>query len=281
MPTGIVQQRDVLMRGIRTFFYERDFTEVDTPIRMQTPCMELNIDAEPSADCFLRTSPEIFHKQLLADGYERIFELGKCFRRGESGPLHHPEYTMLEWYRAHADYMDILDDTKNLIASVWQGSDFEWQVISVSAAFEEFAGWNPAGNFDEDRFDIDLVEKVEPALTRIGGAMVLKDYPVEAAALSRRKPNHPLLAERWELYIDGIELANAYSELTDSGEQRRRFEECANKRRDLGKEVYGIDADFIDAVGRMPPSGGVALGVDRLLMLMTDLSALDQVIPFR
>ncbi len=278
---GIWQQRDALMRGIRAFFHERDFTEVDTPLRMQTPCMELHIDAEASGDSFLRTSPEMFHKKLLADGHERIFELGKCFRQGERGPLHNPEYTMLEWYRAHADYMDVLEDTKKLIDSLWHGADIDWHVLSVSEVFEEFAGWNPAGSFDEDRFDIDLVDKVEPALKRMRGAVVLKDYPVEAAALSRRKPDYSLLAERWELYIDGVELANAYSELTDPDEQQRRFEECADKRRALGKETYGIDAEFIDAVGRMPPSGGVALGVDRLLMVMTGRTSLDQVLPFR
>jgi len=281
MPTGIIQKRDALMRSIRAFFYDRDFTEVDTPIRLTTPCMELHIDAEPSGECYLRTSPEIFHKKLLADGCERIFELGKCFRHGELGPLHNPEYTMLEWYRARADYMDVLDDTKSLIASVWPDSDFTWYVLSVSEAFEEFAGWDPAGRFDEDRFDIDLVEKIEPGLKQMGGAVVLKDYPVEAAALSRRKADNPLLAERWELYINGIELANAYSELTDPEEQRHRFEECAKSRRSLGREVYGIDEEFISAIGRMPPSGGVALGVDRLLMLMTDQTSLDQVLPFR
>ena len=281
MPTDIWQQRDALMRGIRAFFYERGFTEVDTPIRMQIPCMELHIDAETSGDCFLRTSPELFHKKLLAAGHERIFELGKCFRKGEQGPLHNSEYTMLEWYRAQADYMDVLDDAKHLIKSVWPGSDFDWQVLTVSEVFEEFAGWNPAGSFDEDRFDIDLVDKVEPALKLMSGAVVLKDYPVEAAALSRRKPDNPRLAERWELYIDGIELANAYSELTDPTEQRRRFEDCARKRRALGKEIYGIDAEFLDALGRMPPSGGVALGVDRLLMVMTGRSSLDQILPFR
>ncbi len=151
----------------------------------------------------------------------------------------------------------------------------------MSAAFQQYAGWDPAGNYDEDRFDIDLVEKVEPAIKRMGGAVVLKDYPVEAAALSRRKPDNPLLAERWELYIDGIELANAYSELTDPAEQRLRFEECAEHRKALGKEAYAIDDDFINALGRMPPSGGVALGVDRLLMLMTGQTSLDPLLPFR
>ena len=118
MPTDSIMLRDVLMRSIRAFFYDRGFTEVETPIRLKIPCMELHIDAEPSGDHFLRTSPEIFHKQLLAAGHSSIFEVGKCFRSGELGPLHNPEYTMLEWYRANADYMDILDDTKALISAV-------------------------------------------------------------------------------------------------------------------------------------------------------------------
>jgi len=276
--------RDAVMQRIRAFFHECGFAEVETPIRLKIPCMELHIDAEPSGDQFLRTSPEIFHKQLLAAGHEKIFEVGKCFRRGELGPLHNPEYTMLEWYRANADYMDILDDTKALIQSVAEVRDLgdkEWKILSVSEAFTEFAGWDPIGNYDEDRFDIDLVEKVEPALKQIGGPVVLIDYPVEAAALSRRKPENPLVAERWELYIDGIEIANAYSELTDPAEQRRRFEECAEQRKALGKEVYPIDEAFIQSLGKMPPSGGVALGVDRLLMLVAGADSLDAILPFR
>jgi len=300
------------MRGIRAFFFERGFTEVETPIRLKIPCMELHIDAEPSGDRFLRTSPEIFHKQLLAAGQGRIFEVGKCFRRGELGPLHNPEYTMLEWYRANADYMDVLADTKALIqavaapnlrggavggvgdpasvakgrapASVAEGRDLgsaEWKILTISDAFLEFAGWDPVGSYAADRFDMDLVEKVEPALKRMGGPVVLIDYPVEAAALSRRKPDNPLVAERWELYIDGIEIANAYSELTDPAEQRCRFEECAAQRKTLGKETYPIDEAFIQALEKMPPSGGVALGVDRLLMLLAGASDLDAVLPFR
>lgn len=273
--------RDAVMRCIRAFFYDRDFTEVETPIRLKVPCMELHIDAEPSGERFLRTSPEIFHKQLLAAGYEKIFEVGKCFRRGERGPLHHPEYTMLEWYRANADYMDILADTKAMVCAVWAECSSDWKVMCVSDAFMEFAGWDPAGNYDGDRFDVDLVEKVEPALKQMGGAVVLIDYPVEAAALSRRKLGNPLLAERWELYIDGIEIANAYSELTDPVEQRRRFEECAAQRRLLGKESYPIDEVFIQSLEKMPPAGGVALGVDRLLMLMAGADSLDSILPFR
>ncbi|MDZ8117387.1 EF-P lysine aminoacylase EpmA [Pontiella agarivorans] len=281
MNTGPVIARDVLMRGIRAFFYARDYAEVETPIRLKIPCMELHIDAEPSGDHFLRTSPEIFHKQLLAAGHQRIFEIGKCFRHGERGPLHHPEYTMLEWYQTGADYMDILEETKQLIACVWKGVSRDWKILPVSEAFQEFAGWDPAGNYDENRFDIDLVDKVEPAIRKIGGPVVLKDYPVEAAALSRKKNGNPLVAERWELYIDGVEIANAYSELTDPVEQRMRFEECAAQRRALGKTVYPIDEAFLQALEHMPPAGGVALGVDRLLMLLLGASTLDAVLPFR
>ncbi len=281
MPNDSIMLRDAVMRCIRAFFHGNGFSEVETPIRLKIPCMELHIDAEPSGDHFLRTSPEIFHKRLLAHGHDKIFEVGKCFRRGELGSLHNPEYTMLEWYRANADYMDILDDTKELVSSVWEGCSREWEVLAVSDAFKEFAGWDPAGNYDEDRFDIDLVEQVEPALKQMGGPVVLIDYPVEAAALSRRKPDNPLVAERWELYIDGIEIANAYSELTDPVEQRRRFEECAEQRKALGKETYPIDEAFIQALENMPPSGGVALGVDRLLMLIAGADSLDAVLPFR
>lgn len=276
-----IKQRNVLMRGIRTFFYDRGYTEVETPIRLKVPCMELHIDAESSGDYFLRTSPEIFHKQLLAAGHQRIFEIGKCFRRGEFGPLHNPEYTMLEWYQAGADYMDILEETRALISCVWKKIPGDWNMLTVSDAFAEFAGWEPAGNYDEDRFDIDLVEKVEPGIRNIGGPVVLMDYPVEAAALSRRKADNPLLAERWELYIDGVEIANAYSELTDPVEQRSRFEACATQRIALGKEAYEIDEMFIRALEKMPPSGGVALGVDRLLMLINGADSLDEVLPFR
>ena len=281
MPVQGIELRNVVMQRIRAFFYECGFEEVETPVRLKIPCMELHIDAEPSGDHFLRTSPEIFHKQLLAEGHDKIFELGKCFRHGERGPLHNPEYTMLEWYRTHADYMDVLNDTKALISRVWPEGSAHWTQLAVSDAFSEYAGWNPVGNFDEDRFDIDLVEKVEPALKQFPGPVVLIDYPVEAAALSRRSADNPLVAERWELYIQGIELANAYSELTDPVEQRLRFEECAQQRQALGKEVYPIDEDFIGALGKMPPSGGVALGVDRLLMLMAGADSLDAVLPFR
>lgn len=276
-----LELRDAAMRRIRAFFHARDFLEVETPIRLRAPCMELHVDAEPSGGAFLRTSPELSHKKLLAGGAQRIFELAKCFRRGERGPLHHPEYLMLEWYRAEADYDDVLEDVRDLLAAVWPERRIGWTVLSVAEAFARHAGWNPIESYDADRFDVDMAERVEPALREIGGAVVLKDYPAEAAALARLKPENPRLAERWELYLDGVELANAYSELTDPDEQRRRFETCARQRAALGKPVYPIDETFLVALGRMPAAGGAALGVDRLLMLLAGADSLDAVLPFR
>jgi len=269
------------MQRIRAFFHAQDFLEVETPIRIKIPCMELHIDAEPSGNAFLRTSPELFHKRLLAEGHSKIFEIGKCFRQGEFGRLHHPEYTMLEWYKTHADYKTILADTQALLAQVWPELPTRWLTLSVEEAFKKWANWNPITSYDEERFEVDLVEKVEPVLAQIPQPVVLIDYPAEAAALARLKPNYPQVAERWELYIYGVEIANAYSELIDSNEQRRRFEQCATQRQQLGKIAYAIDEDFLAALEKLPPTGGIALGLDRLIMLMANANSLDAVLPFR
>ena len=288
--------RSRMLQSLRQYFHQQNFLEIETPVRIPAPALELHIDAEPAGDYFLRTSPELHMKRLLAAGCERIFQIGPCFRRNERGPRHHPEYTMLEWYRTPADYNDILADTRALIVSVarevlgtteltYQGQKVslgaDWLRLTVSEAFRKWAGWDPAEAFDADRFDLDLVEKVEPGLPR-NVPVVLSDYPAEAAALARRKKDHPRVAERWELFIAGMELANAYSELTDAVEQRARFEECAAQRRALGKEVYPVDPAFIEALkSGLPPSGGIALGVDRLAMLLADEPSLDGVMAFR
>lgn len=287
--------RSRLLHALRSFFHERGFVEVETPVRLAAPALELHIDAEPAGDHWLRTSPELHMKRLLAGGLEQIFQLGPCFRRGERGDRHHPEYTMLEWYRARADYTDILADTKALLAYcaqavlgrtdlVYRGQKIallpRWERLTVAEAFQQWAGWNPVTQWDAERFDLDLVEKVEPNLPR-EVPVVLTDYPAPAAALARRKPADPRVAERWELYIGGLELANAYSELTDPAEQRARFEECARARRALGKDLYPLDEAFLAALATMPPAGGIALGVDRLAMLFADAATLDEVMAFR
>lgn len=309
----VLELRAKALRAIRRFFYDRDFLEIETPLRIPAPAMELHIDAIPAGDAYLRTSPELHMKRLLAAGCERVFQMGPCFRRHERGDRHHPEFTMLEWYRANADYLAILADAKALIAAVaeaaigrtWlsslSGSAYGekvrrkqmaleapqvelmpvWDIFTVAQAFTTFAGWDPVAAFDAERFDLDLVNKVEPCLP-LEHPVVLMDYPAAAAALSRCKPDNPQVAERWELYIGGMELANAFSELTDPVEQRARFEACAAARRALGKPVYPLDEDFLSALeGGMPPAAGVALGVDRLVMLLSGAGSLDDVLPFR
>jgi lysyl-tRNA synthetase class 2 len=286
-PIETLKARDALMQSIRAFFHSEGFIEVETPVRMKTPCMELHIDAEPCGDRWLRTSPELFHKKLLAQGAQKIVEIGKCFRQGERGDRHHPEYTLLEWYRAGGSYDDMLADTQALVSKVWKtttgrsaAASKDWKIFTIAEIYQKFAGWNPVEHFDADRFDFDMVEKIEPNLPK-DIPVILKDYPAECCALARLKPDHPKVAERWELYLGGIEIANAYSELTDPVEQRARFETWGAQRKALGKTVYPIDEEFIRCLEKVPPSGGCALGIDRLLMALTGATTLDDILPFR
>jgi lysyl-tRNA synthetase class 2 len=293
-PIPVLKARDALMQSVRAFFYARGFLEVETPVRLNTPCLEDHIDAIPADGLWLRTSPELHLKRLLAAGCGPLFSVGPCFRRGERGRLHHPEYTMLEWYRPAAGYLDILENTRQLIGCAQQALrqavpeqslrrvfETPWRRIRVADAFLHYAGWNPVQDFDADRFDLDLLERVEPAL-KTQGAVVLYDYPVACAALARRNPDDPAVAERWELYLDGVEIANAYSELTDPVEQRERFERCARFRRAAGRAVYPLDEAFLQALEQgLPECGGIALGVDRLLMVLLGADSLDAVLPFR
>lgn len=277
----VLMARAAMMRDTRAFFHERGFVEVDTPVRLTAPCLEEYIDAIPADGEFLRTSPELHLKRLLCAGYDKIFSVGPCFRRHEFGRLHNPEYTMLEWYRTGTDYMGILDDLQALVNAVSIRPMPDWTILTVSEAFLTYAGWDPVEDYDGDRFDLDLFDKVEPRLKELG-VVVLNDYPAEAAALSRRKQINPKVAERFELYMNGIEIANAYSELTDPVEQRLRFAACAAARGAAGKEVYPLDEDFLSGLDRgMPESGGIAVGMDRLLMVLLGIDSLDDILPFR
>ncbi|MCK5833828.1 EF-P lysine aminoacylase GenX [bacterium] len=292
---GMLEIRSDLLRAVRAFFYDRGFIEVETPVRIPFPALELNIDAEESGSAYLRTSPELHMKRMLVDGPPKIFQMGPCFRKGERGNLHNPEYTMLEWYRTDADYMDVLDDAKGLIEHVCEcikgreGLEYggveidvssDWECVLIEEMFGRFAGWNPVSDYDADLFDEDMVHKIEPRLRR-DRPVVLMDYPREAAALARIRKEETPVAERWELYIGGIELANAFSELTDATEQRGRFEQCACDRLKSGKDVYGIDEEFMSAMKEgLPRCAGVALGIDRLTMLMTGSSSIEDVRAF-
>ena len=280
MNLACLPERARVLRQIRAFFDARGFTEVETPVRIPAPAPEPHIDCPPSGDWFLRASPELQMKKLLAAGMERIYQIGPCFRAGEKGCRHSPEFTMLEWYRANADYSDIARDAEELLAEVLRPQrsaalPVPFQRITVREAYRRWAGWDPVETWDQDRFDFDMATKIEPNLPK--EPLFLKDYPAPAASLARLKADDPRVAERWELYVDGIELANAFTELVDPVEQRRRFEAAREERRALGEADYPLDEEFLDALARMPPSGGVALGVDRLVMLACGASSIAEV----
>ena len=290
-----IQTRSRVLRAVRDFFYSENFTEVETPVRIPAPALETHIDAPDSGRAWLRTSPELHMKRLMAAGCTRLFQIGPCFRTGECGSRHNPEFTLLEWYRAGADYTDILRDTEAIFSRVFQtiaGSETftyrgrridltrPWHCLTVRDAFRAWAHWDPVADWDPDRFDFDLVSKVEPALPQ-DKPCVLTDYPAPAAALARLKPHDPDVAERWEVYVGGLELANAYSELCDPAAQRARFLEAAEARRRLGKEVYPLDEPFLAALEQgLPPCGGIALGIDRLVMLACDTKEIAEARPF-
>ena len=279
-----LESRDQLLKGIRSWFLDTGFIEVETPIVLSTPCMEDHIDALGCGDRFLRTSPELYHKRILAEGMEKIYEIGRCFRAEELGRLHHPEYTMLEWYRLDATYKDMMRDTQSLITQLAHHFSIEppsFHIFRVKDLFIELTDWNPLQSFDADRFDEVICEQVEPYFAALGGASFLLDYPKEVAALARCVGTKEMYAERWELYIKGVEMANAYSELTDPQEQRTRFEQCADNRASRNKEIYPIDEAFLDALPRISTAGGTALGIDRLLLWLDDKDTLDDVLPFR
>lgn len=274
---------------------ERDYLEVETPYLIPAPAPELHIDAIPAGDLFLHTSPELCMKRLLAAGFPRIFQIGKCFREGERGSSHLPEYTMLEWYRTGIDYRELMDECEDLILFVaeslalgktvtFQGREVtlekSWPRLTLREAFERYTSIPMEEALSSDRFDECLVFDIEPHL----GAprpVFLCDYPAPMAALSRLKPEDPSVAERFELYLGrGLELANAFSELVDPWEQEQRFLKETEKRRKLGKTTYPISNKFIEALPMMPASAGIALGVDRLVMFFGDTERIDDVVTF-
>jgi len=290
-----VTVRSRMLHAVRLFFLDRDFVEVETPVRIPAPAHERHIEIMTAGRGFLRSSPELHMKRLLAAGHDRIFQVGPCFRAGESGRLHNPEFTMLEWYRTGTDYRGVLEDARGLVLSVADevlgcrslqygaallDLSAEWAVMTIREAFDKWAGWDPVSDFEQNRFDLDLVEKIEPALPADRPA-VLIDYPAAAAALARCRGGDGAVAERWELYIGGMELANAFSELTDAAEQRRRFEDCRRQRRAAGMPDHPMDEAFLEALAAgLPECGGAALGIDRLVMLLAGETDIGAVRPF-
>lgn len=228
-------------------------------------------------------------KRLLCRGHERIFQICRCWRRDERGRRHVPEFTMLEWYRAHSDYTELMADCEELLAWVartcrtagvsmtgWSGKA---QRITVREAFSRFSGRDMEDTVRDGSFDEVMVTAVEPALPR-DVPVILLDYPAPMAALARLKPDDPTVAERFELYAGGLELANGFSELTDPVEQRLRFEEANRKRVALDSSPLPLPEPFLEELTTLPPSAGIALGVDRLVMLCTGAERIDGVVAF-
>jgi lysyl-tRNA synthetase class 2 len=253
-----------------------------------------------SGDAYLITSPELHMKRLLVGGVPRLFQLVHCFRAGERGHLHAPEFLMLEWYRAFAGYGAVLEDTERIVHALqlsvagtpWLTSPSGARVdlslpfprLSVRDAFARYAGVTDAPELaarDEDRYFQLLVDRVEPALAQLGRPVFLYDYPASQAALARLSPTDPSVAERFELYVGEVELCNGYGELTDPIEQRARCESDLARRQSLGRPVPEVPERFLAALEQgMPPASGNALGMDRLILLLSGQDHIDAVVPF-
>ena len=317
--------RNAITRATRAWFDEQGFTEVETAILQVSPGNETHLHAPRTelvsadgarAPRYLRTSPEFACKKLLAAGEAKIFEFARVFRDRERGPLHLPEFTMLEWYRANATYDAVMADSIVIIAHAAQATGIgrfsfrgrtadpfaEPELLTVAVAFERFAGIDLLatvvdGQGDRERlataagqrvritdddtwsdiFSKVLVAHIEPNLGH-GRLTLLFEYPVPEAALARAKTSDPRVAERFEIYACGVELANGFGELTDAAEQRRRFTLAMDEKQRRYGERYPLDEDFLAAVANMPEACGVALGFDRLVMLASGASSVDQVV---
>jgi lysyl-tRNA synthetase class 2 len=302
-----LEARARILRAVRGWFEHQGFLEVETPARVRAPGQEVHLDAFPAGggasggeQRWLITSPEYAMKRLVGEGHERIVQIGKAWRAGESGPHHQPEFTIVEWYRAGAPLERIADDCEALVRAAGFAADGPFERTTVRALVRRHAGIELAGDetvealrdkaaaagvfvgsaqaWDDVFFQI-FLERVEPALAA-GPPTFVFDWPAPLGALARRKPDDPRLVERFELYAGGLELANAFGELTDPVEQRARFEEEARVRAARSKTVYPIDERLLEALAKMPATSGVALGFDRLVMLALGLNDIREVIAF-
>jgi len=286
----ILLKRHLILKAVRQWFYSRDFVEIQPPVTSSTPIPESSIDLFEIKDTipksYLLPSPERYLKPLLAQGIEKFFAICPAFRKDEKGRCHLPEFTILEWYRSHADYEILIKDCQGIVGAACkavQGSEFPvirysghsvdlsppFKTLSVQKIFQKIAGWDPLKGKNEQRFEEDMVLKVEPALP-INQPVFLKDFPAWAASLSRLKKEDSRVCERIELYIGGLELANGFSELLDKKEQAKRFRNENRKRKNLGLRVFPAPSEFLSSLGKSPQSAGMAVGIDRLVMLLTN-----------
>lgn len=289
-----LQIRAQLVAAIRLFFCGQGYLEIETPLLLSCVAPEEHIEPMECDGRYLATSPELQMKQLSAAGYGRIFQITRSFRRGEYGRKHSPEFTILEWYRNATSLDALVEDLDGLlrfcVQQVSGGSEFVWQgrridvraplrVIGVREAYLRYAGWDPVASWDADRFDLDMVERVEPNLG-LGSPEALAYYPAQAASLARLWPQDSRLAQRVELYVEGLELANGFVELNDPTEQRTRFEETRQHIRQLGRTPGPMPESFLASLSQLPDTVGMALGVDRLAMLLANKATLEEVRAF-
>jgi elongation factor P--(R)-beta-lysine ligase len=302
-----------IIRAIRDFFWQEEFFDVETPNMLRLPGQEPYLDPIKTIihnergekfQAYFHTSPEYTMKKMLAAGYEKIFSITKCYRDYESfGGYHHPEFTMLEWYRVEENYTKIMDDIEKLFLYISNriGSNIDTTFLRISmrdlwekyvgisldlclSADELFhvskqKGYNPSDDERyEDLFFRIFLNEIEPKLATLGNVIVF-DYPAQLASLSRLSKRDNRYAERFEVYIHGIEIANAFSELTDEVEQKKRLEEEKCLRVSLRKDIFDIDDEFLAAVGIMPDSAGIALGVDRLVQVFIGCKNINDVLP--
>jgi len=296
-----LRQRALLIQAIRQFFIDRDYLEVETPIRQPSLIPEAHLIPQLSEGWFLQASPELCMKRLLAAGCHKIFQIAKCFRGQERGTHHLPEFTMLEWYRTDSSYLELMDECEDLFISLAElRNDIKplhkiyrtrndktltialqkpWQRLTVEDAFRCYASISLASALANDNFDEILCREIEPQLGK-GQPTFLYDYPAVLGALARTKKGDPTVAERFEIYIDGIELANGFTELTDPNEQRQRFLAEQEKILLHNRQPGPLPELFLGDLAQLPPCAGIALGVDRLAMIFLDASLIHEVVSF-
>jgi elongation factor P--(R)-beta-lysine ligase len=293
--------REKVIDAIRGYFKQRGFNEVFTPILVPVPSCEPNLEpyktqlrtaSGEKRDAYLIMSPEYAHKKLIAAGMKNIFEITRSFRNEEEvSTAHNPEFTILEWYRTQADYKKIMEDFENLFVEIigkrtlkHQGEEYDislpWPRISFEEAFTKYANKKIEEVRDEDFYQ-GFFNEIEPRLRESHRPAFVYDYPASQASLARKKAKDPRFAERFEVFLAGMELGNAFSELTDAGEQQARFSKELKQRKTEGKTEYGMDADFIEALkSGMPKTAGMAVGVDRLVMLAADTATIGETMFF-
>lgn len=294
-----LRQRSALLQATRAYFIQQGYLEVDTPIRLPVCIPEANIMPITSEGWFLQTSPEQCMKRLLANGCSQLFQLCHCFRAGERGHRHHPEFTMLEWYHTGWSYTDMMRECEAFIPAIFAESSSRlqqpytglvqwqehrialappWERLTVQDAFRRHAPCTVEQALADEAFDEILVELIEPNLG-VSRPTFLYDYPAELASLARLSAKQPAVAERFELYIAGLEIANGFSELIDPVEQRHRFAKEHELMRQ-NKLTVAMPERFLAELAGLGETAGTALGFDRLVMLFLGESSIDKVLPF-